>query len=65
MELGGKVRLQSVDLHDSEALDNIRAELENCLDFLSDAELIEISEDDGIGIKAQEVLRKRRDGNRK
>jgi hypothetical protein len=61
IELGDKIEAQYIDLQDLENIDVIKEKLVNCLDFLSDDELIKISEDENIGLMAQEVLRKRRE----
>lgn len=59
-ESGKDMEAQHINVDDFEELKNVKMELTNCLDLLSDNELIEISEDDDIGLKAQEILRKRR-----
>ena len=62
IELGGKVKAQYVSPQDLEELelDKTAKDLANCLDFLNDDELIEISEDDIVGEKAREILTNRR-----
>jgi len=57
---GESVKLQSINPRDWDALDSVVLELESCLDFLSDDELIAISEDGKIGTKAKEILIKRK-----
>ena len=60
IEQGGKVEAQYISPQDLEELDNTAKELVNCLDFLTDDELIEISEDNIVGEKAREILMNRR-----
>jgi len=51
--------ISSQELQDLEDLEKTKAALEDCLEFLNDEDLIELSDDDDIGKKAQEILMKR------
>ncbi len=53
---GEKIKVHRPSLKEIEEFNNIKKELMNCLDFLSDDELIEISEDDVIGEEAKKIL---------
>lgn len=57
---GEGVKPQSISPRDLEELDKTREELRGCFNFLSDDELIEISEDEDVGEQVKEILKKRR-----
>lgn len=61
VEPGGKVEAQHIPLLENlKELEGTKKDLADCLDFLSDNELIDISKDDIIGEKAREILMNRR-----